>query len=94
MKVHMSKKLKKINQEIDSINQINLTDKIVEEWLSKADPKELFGRDDLFQKLKKQIVERVLASELEHDLGYSKYSKVPKTDNNCRNGVVMQNNNR
>jgi len=82
----MSKKLKKIDQGIDSINQINLTNKIVEELLSKADPKELFGRDGLFQKLKKQIVERVLASELEHDLGYSKHSKAPKIDNNRRNG--------
>jgi len=82
----MNKKLKKIDQEIDSINQVNLTNKIVEELLSKADPKELFGRDGLFQQLKKQIVERVLASELEHDLGYSKHSKIPKTDNNRRNG--------
>ena len=81
-----SKKAKRIDQEIDSINQINLTNKIVEELLSKADPKELFGRDGLFQKLKKQIVERVLASELEHDLGYSKHSKAPKMDNNRRNG--------
>ncbi len=28
----------------------------------------------------------LLASELEHDLGYSKHSKVPKVDNNRRNG--------
>ena len=28
----------------------------------------------------------MLASELEHDLGYSKHSKAPKTDNNRRNG--------
>lgn len=82
----MSKKLKKIDQQIDSINQINLTNKIVEELLSKANPSELFGKDGLFQQLKKQIVERVLASELEHDLGYSKHSKVPKIDNNRRNG--------
>ena len=82
----MSKKLKKIDQDIDSINQVNLTNKLVEELLSKADPKELFGRDGLFQQLKKQIVERVLASELEHDLGYSKHSKIPKADNNRRNG--------
>jgi hypothetical protein len=32
----MSKKSKKIDQQIDSINQINLTNKIVEELLSKA----------------------------------------------------------
>ena len=37
-------------------------------------------------KLKKQIVERILAVELEHDLGYSKHSKLPKADNNRRNG--------
>ena len=82
----MSKKSKKIDQQIDSINQINLTNKIVEELLSKANPEELFGKDGLFQQLKKQIVERVLASELEHDLGYSKHSKAPKIDNNRRNG--------
>ena len=82
----MSKKSKKIDQQIDSINQINLTNKIVEELLSKANPGELFGKDGLFQQLKKQIVERVLASELEHDLGYSKHSKAPKIDNNRRNG--------
>lgn len=82
----MSKKLKKIDQQIDSINNISLTNKIVEELLSKANPSELFGKDGLFQQLKKQIVERVLASELEHDLGYSKHSKIPKIDNNRRNG--------
>ena len=82
----MSKKTKKIDQQIDSINHINLTNKIVEELLSKANPGEIFGKDGLFQQLKKQIVERVLSSELEHDLGYSKHSKVPKIDNNRRNG--------
>ena len=82
----MSKKLKKIDQDIDSINQVNLKNQIVEELLSKANPNELFGKDGLFQQLKKQIVERVLAGELEHDLGYSKHSKIPKTDNNRRNG--------
>ena len=47
----------------------------------------MFGKDGLFQQLKKQIVQRVLvASELEHDLGYSKHSKAPKIDNNRRNG--------
>ena len=61
----MSKKLKKIDQEIDSINQINLTNKLVEEILSKSNPSELFGKDGVFQQLKKQIVEKILASELE-----------------------------
>lgn len=82
----MSKKLRKIDQEIDSVDEKNITNKLVEELLSKAKPNELFGKDGLFQQLKKQIVERVLASELEHDLGYSKHSKVAKADNNRRNG--------
>ena len=86
MRQKTSKKTKKIDQQIDSINHINLTNKIVEELLSKANPGEIFGKDGLFQQLKKQIVERVLSSELEHDLGYSKHSKVPKIDNNRRNG--------
>ena len=85
MRKKMSKKTKKIDQQIDSINQINLTNKIVEELLSKTNPRELLGKEGLFQQLKeKQIVERVLASELERDLGYSKHSKVPKIDNNNR----------
>ena len=36
--------------------------------------------------LKKQIVERVLESELDHELGYSKHSKIPKSKENRRNG--------
>ena len=43
----MSKKSKKIDQQIDSINQINLTNKIVEELLSKANPDELFGKYEI-----------------------------------------------
>ena len=35
------------------------TNKIVEELLSKANPGEIFGKDGLFQQLKKKIVERV-----------------------------------
>ena len=70
--------------EIDNSKDIN--NKLVEELLSKADPSQIFGKDGLFEQLKKQIVERVLASELEHELGYGKHSKIPKIDNNRRNG--------
>src|SRR3954451_13819691 len=82
----MSKKLKIIDQQIDSINNNDIRNKLVEELLSKTNPSDLFGKDGLFQQLKKQIVERLLAGELEHDLGYSKHSKIPKIDNNRRNG--------
>ncbi|WP_341748250.1 transposase [Candidatus Tisiphia endosymbiont of Dascillus cervinus] len=69
---------------LESIKTVN--SQLVEELLSKAYPSELFGQDGLFQQLKKQIVEKILASELDHELGYSKHSKVPKVDNNRRNG--------
>ncbi len=68
------------------INNLDVNTRIVEELLSKADPSELFGRDGIFNQLKKQIVERVLESELDHELGYSKHSKILKTDQNRRNG--------
>jgi putative transposase len=76
----MAKKL-----DIDK-DTLKVSNQLVEELLSKADPSELFGRDGLFQQLKKQIVEKILASELDHELGYSKHSKVAKVDNNRRNG--------
>lgn len=78
----MRKKVAKIDTE--SIKDIN--SKLVEELLAKTNPSELFGKDGLFQQLKKRIVERVLESELDHELGYSKHSKIPKIDNNRRNG--------
>lgn len=65
---------------------IDINTQIVEELLSKSEPSELFGKDGIFNQLKKQIVERVLEKELDHELGYSKHSKVSKTDTNRRNG--------
>ena len=72
---------KKASKKVDDVNN-----KIVEELLSKGDPSQLFGKDGLFNQLKKQIVERVLESELDHELGYSKHSKIPKSKDNRRNG--------
>jgi len=65
---------------------VDVNTQLVDEILSKADPSKLFGRDGLFNQLKKQIVERVLESELDHEIGYSKHSKGPKLDSNRRNG--------
>ena len=39
---------------------IDIKTQIVEELLSKSEPSELFGKDDIFSQLKKKIVERVL----------------------------------
>ena len=68
-------------------NNIDLaTSKLVDELLSQVDPSEILSKDGLFSKLKKQLVERVLQSELEHELGYGKHSKDEKKNNNRRNG--------
>ena len=37
----------KASQKVDDVNN-----KIVEEWLSKVDPSQLFGKDGLFNQLK------------------------------------------
>jgi putative transposase len=68
-------------------NNIDLaTSKLVDELLSQVDPSEILSKDGLFSKLKKQLVGRVLQSELEHELGYGKHSKDEKKNNNRRNG--------
>jgi transposase-like protein len=60
--------------------------KLVEHILSQGSAEEIFGKEGLFASLKKQIVEKVLESELEHELGYSRHSKELKTKTNRRNG--------
>ena len=47
---------------------------------------ELFGKDGLFDKLKKRLVERALEGELTAHLGYSKYAERPDDSTNARNG--------
>ena len=55
---------------------IDINTQIVEELLSKSEPSELFGKDGIFNQLKKQIVERVLEKELDHELGYSQQFQI------------------
>jgi len=64
----------------------NINVKLVEGLLSKTDPSELFGKGGMFAQLKKQIVEKIPPSEMEHELGYSKHSKISKLNSNRRNG--------
>ncbi len=64
-----------------------LETKLVEKLLSKADPSKIFGREGIFNQLKKQIIEKILESELDYDLGYGKHSKIEKTSDNRRNGI-------
>lgn len=68
------------------IEHPNISDKLVEELISQIDPSEILSRDGLFAQLKKKIVEKVMQSELDHELGYSKHSKINKETDNRRNG--------
>jgi len=77
----MKAKQVKNNRDNEAVNQL------VADIISTGNPSDIFGKDGLFQQLKKQIVERVLESELDHELGYSKHSKIPKAVNNRRNGT-------
>ena len=67
-------------------NNTDITSKLVDELLSQVEPSEILSKDGLLSKLKKQLVERVLQSELEHELGYDKHSKGEKKSQNRRNG--------
>ena len=58
----------------------------VAELLSQGNPEDLFGKDGLFQALKKQLVNKILEKEMESHLGYSKHSKDEKDLDNRRNG--------
>lgn len=62
------------------------TEKLVDELLSQIDPAEILAKDGLFSKLKKQLIERVLKAEIDHELGYQKHSKEDKDGTNRRNG--------
>ncbi len=66
--------------------QQTTTEKLVDELLSQIDPSEILAKDGLFSKLKKQLIERVLKAEIDHELGYQKHSKEDKESLNRRNG--------
>ncbi|WP_341760908.1 transposase [Candidatus Tisiphia endosymbiont of Thecophora atra] len=73
----MNKKTKTINQSVE---------KVVSELLSQSNPSEIFGKDGIFQELKKQLVNKILEKEMESYIGYEKHSKDEKESENRRNG--------
>lgn len=50
------------------------------------DPSDIKEVSTLFKDLKKRLIERVLAAELDNHLGYDKHSKRPPAQGNSRNG--------
>ena len=67
-------------------DKITINNRLVDELLSQVDHSELFGKDGLFQSLKKQLVNKILEKEMESHIGYKKHSKEDKQDCNRRNG--------
>ncbi len=49
-------------------------------------PEDITGSDGILKQLTKAILERVLASELTHELGYEKHSRTGNGKHNSRNG--------
>ena len=70
-------KVKTANQSIE---------KAVTELLSQSDPSQIFGKEGIFQELKKQLVNKILEKEMEMHVGYGKHSKEDKESSNRRNG--------
>ena len=62
-------KVKTANQSIE---------KAVTELLSQSDPSQIFGKEGIFQELKKQLVNKILEKEMEMHVRYSKHSKEDK----------------
>lgn len=49
-------------------------------------PEDLIGENGLLKQLTKALLERAMAAELTHELGYEKHDKAEKPTNNRRNG--------
>jgi putative transposase len=54
------------------------------------DPKDIRSVSNLFKDLKKRLVEKLLAAELDHHLGYDKHDKRPVDQENSRNGQTCK----
>ena len=78
--------MKKVKIEEDVVKAGKLPEAMLEQFLQNNMPEDMRSLEDLFQKLKKQIIEKILASELDHELGYSRHSKEVKSESNRRNG--------
>jgi putative transposase len=68
------------------VKQSEISDQLVEQLIQQIDPSEILTKDGLFAQLKKKIVEKIMQSELDHELGYNKHSKTVKESGNRRNG--------
>ena len=66
---------------------MGIKDELLDELLADYEnPEDLLGKDGIFQDLKKRLLERALAGELTHHLGYEKGDRSGRPSSNTRNG--------
>jgi len=64
-----------------------LSDALLDEILKDyKNPEDFFGDNGILKSLQKRLLERIMESELDHDLGYSKHSHEGNNSGNSRNG--------
>lgn len=67
---------------------MTISDNVLDELIGDAKTADdLFGKNGLVKTLSKRLIERVLESEMEHQLGYSKHAKAGDNSGNSRNGT-------
>ena len=86
----MNKKTKTTNTKKIPKTTNQSVENAVAELLSQSNPSDIFGKDGLFQELKKQLVNKILEKEMETHIGYEKHSKDDKDFDNRRNGIYAK----
>src|SRR5687767_13222536 len=67
--------------------QMEIKKEILDELIKGyKNPEDLLGEQGLLKQLTKALLERAMAAELTHELGFEKHDKTEKSTNNRRNG--------
>ena len=64
-----------------------ILDELIKDY---KNPEDLLGENGLLKQLTKQLLERAMAAELTHQLGYQKHEIAPVEQSNRRNGTTSK----
>lgn len=68
-----------------------ITDEMLDELIGNAKTQEdVFGQDGIIKQLQKRLIERILQSEMTHQLGYEKHASEGNNTGNSRNGKTKK----
>ena len=81
-------KLETTKPEAFKEGKTGLDETLIDQWLAEhyEGPQDILGPAGLLARLTKAVVERALAAELTHHLGYAPGGAPAGEDGNCRNG--------